>query len=172
MKKKGTLPPRWTYGYLPPCRGRFRQSSMLDVSLLVQLADRCGRHLAATQSFGNILHPAHLGTSQVYLDQRLFHAAFPAAISLDDSSFKRDTFETGNMERDVAGRSSKIPVIMAAAVALMSLISLMAGSLSASCSSTSFSVSSTLSRTNSLICAGLSNKLDREGRKRTSPGAA
>ena len=51
----------------------------------------------------------------MHFDEGLLHAAFPAAIPLNDGCFKRDTLEAGHMERDVSGGGGKIPVIVAAA---------------------------------------------------------
>ncbi len=59
------------------------------------------------------------------------------------------------MQRNISGGCGEIPVIMAAAVALTGLAALVAGRLGqllASSSRSELSVSSTLPRTNSLIC--------------------
>ena len=55
--------------------------------------------------------------------------ALPAAIPLNDGRFKRDALEARHMKRDISGGSGKVPVIVAAAVALAGLISFVAGSL-------------------------------------------
>ena len=63
----------------------------VDVGFLVQLADGGCGHLAAPQSFRDVLHAAHRYTRQVHLDKGFLHAALPAAVTLDDGSLERDT---------------------------------------------------------------------------------
>ena len=110
----------------------------------------------APQRLGDVLHTAHRNACQIHLDERLLHAALPAAISFDDGCLEGHAFGPRHMERDVTGGRGEVAVIMAAEVALTSLAALVAGSLcqgdSASFPSSSFRVSSTLLRTNSLIC--------------------
>ena len=101
----------------------------MDIGFLVQLTNGSRRYLAAPQGFRNILYPAHRDACQVHLDEGFFHAALPAAIPLNDGRFKRDALKTGHMERDISGGGGKVPVIVAAAVALAGLIALVAGSL-------------------------------------------
>lgn len=81
------------------------------------------------QCLGDVLHTAHGNACQVHLDERCLHAALPAAIPLDDGCLEGHALEPGHMERDVTGDGGKIPVIMAAAVALTSLAALVAGGL-------------------------------------------
>ena len=87
----------------------------MHIGFLVQFTDGGWRYLAAPQGLGNILHMAHRDAGEVHFDEGLLHAAFPAAIPLNDGCFKRDTLEEGRMERDVSGGGGKIPVIAAAA---------------------------------------------------------
>ena len=101
----------------------------VNVGFLVQLADGGGRDLAAPQCLGDVLHPAHGNARQIHLDEGLLHAAFPAAVPLDDGSFEGHALESGHMERDVAGGCGEIPVIVTAAVALTCLAALIAGRL-------------------------------------------
>jgi len=101
----------------------------VDIGFLVQLADGGGRDLAAPKSFGDVLHAAYGDARQVHLDERLLHAALPAAIPLDDGRLEGHTLEPGHMERDVAGGRGKITVIVTAAVALTGLAALIAGRL-------------------------------------------
>lgn len=101
----------------------------MDIGFLVQLADGCGRDLAVSQCLGDVLHTAHGNACQVHFDERLLHAALPATIPLDDGCLEGHALEPGHMERDVTGDGGKIPVIMAAAVALTSVAALVAGSL-------------------------------------------
>ena len=101
----------------------------MDIRLLVQLADRGRRHLAAPQSLGNVFHTTYGYTCQIHLDEGFLHAAFPAAIALDDGGLERDALETGHMQRHVAGGRGKVPVIVPASVALAGLIALVASSL-------------------------------------------
>ena len=93
----------------------------MDIGFLVQLADGSGRNLAAPQRLGDVLHTAHGNACQIHLDERFLHAALPAAIPFDDGCLEGHALEPGHMERDVAGDGGKIPVIMAAAVALTGL---------------------------------------------------
>ena len=44
------------------------------------------------KSFCNILYPAHGGTSQIYLNENLFHTILPSVILLDDGGFKEYSF--------------------------------------------------------------------------------
>ena len=137
-----------------PARGGCA-SPRCGVGFLVQLTDGSGRDLAAPQCLGDVLHTAHGDTRQVHLNERLLHAALPAAIPLDDGCLKGHTLKSGHMERDVvAGGRGEVPVIMAAAIALTGLATLIAGRLcrdSASFSNSSFRFSSTLPRTNFLM---------------------
>ena len=102
----------------------------VDIGFLVQLTDGSRRYLAAPQGLGNILHPAHRDAGKIHLDEGFLHTAFPAAIPLDDGCLKRNALEARHMERDVSRSGGKISVIVAAAVALADLITLVAGSLS------------------------------------------
>ena len=106
-------------------------SPVLDVNVgfLVQLADGGGRDLAAPQSLGDVLHTAHGDTRQVHLDEGLLHAAFPAAIPLDDCSLEGHALEPGDVECNVTGGRGKAAVIVTAAVALTGLAALVAGGL-------------------------------------------
>ena len=72
---------------------------------------------------------AYRGASKIHLDEALFRTAFTAAIPLNDGRFKRDALETRHMECDISGGRNKVPVVVAAAVALAGLIALVAGSL-------------------------------------------
>ena len=98
----------------------------VDIGFLVQLTDGGRRNLAAPQCLGDVLHLAHGDACQVHFDQSLLHAALPAAIPLDDGGLERHALEPGDMERDVTGGRGKIPVIVAASVALTSLAALIA----------------------------------------------
>ena len=88
-----------------------------------------GETLLPQQCLRDVLHAAHGNARQIHLDEGFLHAAFPAAIPLDDGCFERDALETGHMERDVSGGSGKVPVIVAAAVALTGLAALVTGRL-------------------------------------------
>ncbi len=101
----------------------------VNVGFLVQLADGCGRDLAASQCLGDVLHMAHGNACQVHLDERCLHAALPAAIPLDGGCLEGHALGQGHMERDVTGGRGEVAVIMAAAVALTSLTAFVAGSL-------------------------------------------
>ena len=75
----------------------------MDVGFFVQLTDGGGRDLATPQRLGDVLHPAHGNACQVHFDERLFHAALPAAIPLDDGCLEGYALEPRHMERDVTG---------------------------------------------------------------------
>src|SRR5699024_2602455 len=96
---------------------------------LVQLTDGGGRDFAAPEGLGNILHTPDRYTCQIHLNERLFHAALPAAIPLNNSSLKRDSLELGHLQGNVPGSGGEIPVVVAAAITLPLLISLVTGSL-------------------------------------------
>ena len=69
----------------------------VNVGFLVQLADGGGRDLAP-QCLGDVLHPAHGNARQIHLDEGLLHAAFPAAVPLDDGSLEGHALEPRHME--------------------------------------------------------------------------
>ena len=68
-------------------------------------------------------------TCQVHLDEGFLHAALPAAVALDNGSLKRDALEAGHMERHIPGGGGKVPVIVAAAIALTRFTALVSGRL-------------------------------------------
>ena len=98
----------------------------VNVGFLVQFADGGGRDLAAPQCLRDVLHPAHGDARQVHLDERLLHAALPAAIPLNDGRLEGYALEAWHMERDVARGGGKVPVIVTAAVTLTGLAALIA----------------------------------------------
>ena len=67
--------------------------------------------------------------ARLHLDERLFYAALPAVVPLNDGGLKRDTLELGDLEGDVPGSGGKIAAVMAAAVTLALLVTLIPGSL-------------------------------------------
>ena len=93
------------------------------------ITDRRGRDLTAPQGFSDVLHAVHGYTCQIHFDECFFHAALTAAIPLDDGGFKGHALESWHMERNVAECCSEVTVIVTAAVALTSLITLVASSL-------------------------------------------
>ena len=101
----------------------------MDVRFLVQFADGGGGYLAAPQSLCDVLHTAHGDAGQIHLNECFFNAAFPAAIPLNDGGLERDSFETGHIERNVAGCGGKVSAVMAAAVTLPFLAALVFGGL-------------------------------------------
>ena len=68
----------------------------------------------------------HGNTRQIHLDEGFLHAALPAAIPLDDGSLEGHALEPGDVERNVTGGCGKVPVVVAAAVALTGLAALVA----------------------------------------------
>ena len=92
----------------------------VNISFLVQLTDGGRRD---PQRLGDVLHPAHGDACQVHLDERLLHAALPAAIPLDDGRLEGHALEPGHMERDVSGGRGEIAVIVAAMVFIAAVIS-------------------------------------------------
>ena len=60
----------------------------VDIRLFVQFADGGGGLFASPQGLRNILHTPHGHACQIHLHESFFHAALPAAIPLNDSSFK------------------------------------------------------------------------------------
>ena len=87
-----------------------------------------GNFLAALNACGK--KTAFIGNArQVHLDEGLLHAAFPAAIPLDDGSLEGYALEPRHVERDIAGGRGETAVIVTAAVALTGLAALVAGGL-------------------------------------------
>ena len=115
-------------GYRPPSKERFRQSSMwiyafLFGSLMVD-GDTLLPHSASVTfppRAGRICQPIHLNES-------LSRAAFTAAIPLNDCSLKGDALELGHLEGDISGSGGEIAVVVAAAIPLTLLITLIPGS--------------------------------------------
>ncbi len=70
----------------------------VNVGFLVQFADGGRRDLAAPRCLRDVLHTAHGNACQVHLDEGLLHAAFPAAIPLDDGGLKGHALEPRHME--------------------------------------------------------------------------
>jgi len=99
----------------------------VDIRFLVQLTDGGGRDLAIPKGLGDVLHTPDRYTGQVHLNESLFHAAFPAAIPLNDSSLKGDSLELRHLESDIPGSGGEVAVIVAAAVALALLVALVPG---------------------------------------------
>ena len=85
-----------------------------------------GETLLPQQCLRDVLHAAHGNARQIHLDEGFLHAAFPAAIPLDDGSLKGHALEPRHVERDVAGGGGEIPVIVTAATALTGLAALVA----------------------------------------------
>ena len=59
----------------------------MDIGFFVQLTDGRGRHLAAPQSLGDVLHPAHGNARQVHFDERFLHTAADQFIELSLDNF-------------------------------------------------------------------------------------
>ena len=62
-----------------------------------------GETLLPQQCLRDVLHAAHGNARQIHLDEGFLHAAFPAAIPLDDGSLEGHALEPRYVERDVAG---------------------------------------------------------------------
>lgn len=101
----------------------------MDIRFLVQITDGGRRHLAAPQSLGNVFHASDRYPCQVHLYESFFHAALPAAIPFNNSSLKGDSLELGHLEGDIPGSGGEVAVVVAAAVPLALLITLVPGSL-------------------------------------------
>ena len=69
----------------------------VDIRFLVQLTDGGWRHLAAPQGLGNILHAPDGYACQIHLNESFFHAAFTAAIPLNDGGLKGDPLSLGTL---------------------------------------------------------------------------
>ena len=94
---------------VPALRGAVAPVLDVNVGFLVQLADG-GR---APQCLRDVLHPAHGNACHVHLDERLLHAALPAAIPLDDGGLEGHALESGDVERNVAGGREMIrPIVL------------------------------------------------------------
>ena len=101
----------------------------VDIRFLIQLADGGRRHLASPQSLGNILYAPDRHACQVHLNEGFLHAALPAAIPLNDGGLEGDPFELGYLEGNIPGSGGKIAAVVAAAVSLALLITLVPGRL-------------------------------------------
>ena len=101
----------------------------VDIRFLIQLTDGGGRDLAAPQGLGDVLHTPDGYTCQVHFNKSLFHTALPAAIPFNDGSFKGYSFELRYLESDIPGSGGKVTVVVAAAVALALLVTLVPGRL-------------------------------------------
>ena len=101
----------------------------MDICFLVQLTDGGGRNLAAPEGLSNILHTPDRYAGQVHLNQCLFHTALPAAIPLNNSSLEGDSLEFWHLESNVSGSRSEVAAVVAAAVALSLLVTLVPGRL-------------------------------------------
>ena len=82
-----------------------------------------GETLLPPQCLGDVLHMAHGNARQVHLDEGFLHAAFSAAIPLNDGRLEGHALEPGYVERDVAGGRGEIAVIVAAMVFIAAVIS-------------------------------------------------
>ena len=102
----------------------------VDVGLLIQLADRGWRHLAAPERFGNVLHAPNGDAGKVHLNERFFYAALSAAIPFDDGRLEGNPLEARHIQCNVAGGRGKVSAVMAASVAQALLAALVLGGLS------------------------------------------
>ena len=101
----------------------------VDIRFLIQLTDGGWRNLAAPEGLGDVLHTPDRYAGQVHLNESLFHAALPAAIPFNDGSLKGDSFELRHFEGDIPGSGGEVAVVVAAAVALALLVTLVPGRL-------------------------------------------
>ena len=101
----------------------------VDIRFLVQFTDGGRRHLAAPQSLRNILHTPDGYSCQVHLNESFFHTALPTAIPLNDGGLKGDPFELGHLQGNVPGSGGEVAAVVAAAVALSLLVTLVPGRL-------------------------------------------
>ena len=101
----------------------------MDIRLLVQFTDSCRRYLAAPQRLRDILYTPDRYACQIHLNESFFHTALPAAVPLDNSSFKGDPFELGYLESDIPRSGGEVAAIVPAAVALALFIALVPGCL-------------------------------------------
>ena len=65
----------------------------------------------------NVLYVPNGYACQVHLNESFLYAAFPAAVSLNDSDLKGAPFEFGHLEGDISGRCGEIAAVMTAAIA-------------------------------------------------------
>ena len=96
----------------------------VDICFLIQFANRCRRYLASPQRLGNVLHTPDRYSSQVHLNEGLFHAAFPATVPLNNCCLKGNPLELGHLEGDIPGSGGEIPAVVSASVALPLLVPL------------------------------------------------
>ena len=101
----------------------------VDIRFLIQLADSGRIDLAAPQGLGDILHTPDGYAHQVHLNEDPFHTALPMAIPLNDGGFKRNALEFGNLESNISESGGEIAVVVATAIALALLVTLVPSSL-------------------------------------------
>lgn len=101
----------------PPYKGWLCQSSIWNISFLVQLTDRCRRCLTVSQRLCNILHSPDRYPSQVHLNESFLHAAFPPAVPLNDDRLKGNPLELWHLQGDIPESGGKVSAVVAATVA-------------------------------------------------------
>ena len=81
----------------------------MNVRLLIQLADRGGRYLVAPQCLRNVFYAPNRYACQIHLN---------------DSGFKRESFEPGHPEGDIPGCGGEVTIVVAATIALPLVVTL------------------------------------------------
>lgn len=84
-------------------------------------------HLRAPLRLCYVFHVAHGDACQIHLYERFLYAALPTAVPFDDGCLKGHTLQTRHMQRYVSGCRGELMVIVAAAVALPGLVTLVTG---------------------------------------------
>ena len=84
----------------------------MAICFLIQLTDCGGRDLAAPQGLGDVLHTPDGYTCKVHFNKSLFHTALPAAIPLNDGSFKGDSLELRYLESDIPGSGGEVAAVV------------------------------------------------------------
>src|SRR4029077_6975625 len=96
----------------------------LGVDLLVEVGHRARAHPRTPQRFSDVFHASHRDARQIHLDQCLLHRALPAAVPLNDRSFKGLTSQLWNHEVYFAGAGLQRPIVAASPSVLPSLAAL------------------------------------------------
>lgn len=104
---------------------------ILDVNICfpVQFTDSGGRKLATLESLSDIFYEPDRYSCHVHLDQGFFYTIFMATVPSNDSSFKIDALELWLFEGDISRSGGDVAAAVAAAVAMVLLITLKLGSL-------------------------------------------
>ena len=82
---------------IPTLQGTVPPILDVNICFLVQVTDRGGRNFASLECFGNTLYTPGRYARQIHLNERLFHAALPAVMPLNDDGLKEIPLSLGTL---------------------------------------------------------------------------